>query len=153
MYELTNEIEPGWMGWRRVKDDANIIGYKASSTPGTVAGLTEALEIYGTMKLSEVIAPAIEVAEQGFTVGWWNASPIFQRIKAFQHFDEWRRIFLNDGQFPYQPYNYNLPKPEVLVQKDLAKSLRSIAEKGRDAFYHGWIADAIVNEMAQKMAD
>jgi len=149
MYELTDEIELGWMGWRRVKDDANIIGHKASTTPGTVAGLTEALERYGTMKLSEVIAPAIEVAEEGFPVGWWNSGPIFQRMKAFWHFKEWRRIFLQDGQFPYQPYNYSLPKPEVLVQKDLAKSLRSIAERGREAFYNGWIADAITKEMSE----
>jgi gamma-glutamyltranspeptidase/glutathione hydrolase len=49
MYELSEETEPGWMGWRRVKGDANVIGHKACVTPGTVAGLSEALERYGTM--------------------------------------------------------------------------------------------------------
>ncbi|KYH37077.1 MAG: hypothetical protein AYL28_005530, partial [Candidatus Bathyarchaeota archaeon B23] len=50
MYELLDEMEPGWMGWRRVKDDANVIGHRAVTVPGTVAGLAKALELYGTME-------------------------------------------------------------------------------------------------------
>jgi gamma-glutamyltranspeptidase/glutathione hydrolase len=147
MYELSEETEPGWMGWRRVKGDANVIGHKACVTPGTVAGLSEALERYGTMKLGDVMAPAIRVAEEGFEVGWGTASSIFQRIRTFWHLREWRRVYLHDGQFPYLPYNMELPKPEVLVQKDLARSLRTVAEGGRDALYMGRIADAIAREM------
>jgi len=147
MYELSKETEPGWMGWRRVKGDANIIGHKACVTPGTVAGLSEALERYGTMKLGDVMAPAIRVAEEGLEVGWGTAGSIFQRMRTFWHLGEWRRVYLHGDQFPYLPYNMELPKPEVLVQKDLARSLRAIAEGGRDAFYMGWIAEAIASEM------
>ncbi len=147
MYELTEETEPGWMGWRSVKGDANVIGHLAVVTPGTVAGLTEALERYGTMKLPEVMAPAISAAENGFPVGWWVGGHIFQRMKLFWRFPEWRRIFLHEGQLPYIPWTYDIPKPEVLVQADLARSLKAISEGGRDAFYRGWIADAIADEM------
>jgi len=148
MYELSETREPGWMGWRAVKGDANVIGHRACVTPGTVAGLTEALRRYGSMRLSEVMAPAISVAEEGFPVGWWTAGYIFQRMKTFWHLPEWRKTFLHDSQFPYTPFTYDLPKPEVLIQRDLARSLRAIAEGGRDAFYKGWIAEAIAEEMA-----
>ena len=148
MYELSDSKEPGWMGWRAVKRDANVIGHKACVTPGTVAGLTEALDRYGTMKLMDVMAPAISVAEEGFPVGWWTAGYIFQRMKTFAHLPEWGKKFLHDSKYPYIPFTYDMQKPEMFIQKNLAKSLKAIAEGGRDAFYKGWIADAIADEMA-----
>ncbi len=147
MYKLSETTEPGWMGWRSVIGDANVIGHRACVTPGTVAGLTEALDRHGTMSLPEVMAPAICIAEEGFPVGWWTAGYIFQRIKTFWHLSEWRRTFLHDSQFPYIPFTYDIPKPEMLIQKDLAKSLKAIAKGGRDAFYKGWIANEIAGEM------
>jgi gamma-glutamyltranspeptidase/glutathione hydrolase len=147
MFELTEEREPGWMGWRRVVGDENITGHKAAVTPGTVAGLTKALELYGTLSLDEVMKPAISVAENGYEVGWGTAATIFTRMKAFSNMSEWRKIFLHDEAYPYLPYNMEMPKPEVLVQKDLAKSLKAISENGPDAFYRGWIAEAIAKEM------
>jgi len=150
MYELDpGEERPGW-GWVTVKEDANIVGHKACTTPGTVAGLAAALERYGTMSLNEVMEPAIKIAEEGFIVGWWTASSIFQRMRLFWRFPEWRRIFLHDGQFPYLPHRIG-PRPpkERLVNRDLARSLKAIAEEGLDAFYSGWIAKAIVEEMEQ----
>ena len=150
MYELSENTEPGWMGWRGVKGDANVIGHKACVTPGTVAGLIEALELYGTMKLPEVMGPALSVAEEGFPVGWWTAGYIFQRMKTFTHLPEWGKTFLHEGKYPYIPYTHDILKPEILVQKPLAKCLKAIAETGRDAFYKGWIADAIAEEMSAK---
>jgi gamma-glutamyltranspeptidase/glutathione hydrolase len=147
LYELTEDTEPGWMGWRNVKGDANVVGHKACTTPGTVAGLTEALELYGTLSLEEVVEPAVKVAEEGFNVGWGTASTIFQRMRLFSQFLEWRRIYLHDERWPYNPYSYTMVKPQKLVNKDLGKSLRSIAEEGPDAFYRGWIAEAIAEEM------
>lgn len=148
MYELDPEGErPGW-GWVAVKDDANIVGHRACTTPGTVAGLAAALEGYGTMSLDEVMRPAIRTAEEGFIVGWWTAASIFQRMRLFWQFPEWRRIYLHDGQFPYLPYGRGARAPrERLVNRDLARSLRSIAEEGPNAFYRGWIAKSIAEEM------
>ncbi len=150
MYELLDEVEPGWMGWRRVKNDANMNGYKASTTPGTVAGLTKALELYGTMELKEVMAPAIKIAQEGFVVGWWTVSHIVTTMQTFSKFPEWRKIFLKDGKYPPRPYSHALRRnPDLLVNKDLAKSLRLIAEKGPDVFYNGEIAEAISKDMAE----
>ncbi|NIR17372.1 gamma-glutamyltransferase, partial [Candidatus Bathyarchaeota archaeon] len=120
--------------------------HKACTTPGTVAGLSEALEKYGTMSLKQVMEPAIKVAQEGFVVGWWDASLFFRAMEKCWQFDEWRRIFLIDGRIPYRPYEYATTS-DLLVQKDLAKSLESIAEEGPEVFYKGWIAEAIVEEV------
>ncbi|TRO53177.1 gamma-glutamyltransferase, partial [Candidatus Bathyarchaeota archaeon] len=141
--------EPGWMGWNKVKDDANVNGYKACVVPGTVAGLTMALEKYGTMKLRDVIEPAAKVAEEGFTVGWWTADHIFRRMEAFWKYEEWRRIYLRDGRFPYLPYTDELATPHVLRNPELAKCLRDIMDGGPDVFYRGWIAKTIAADMAK----
>jgi gamma-glutamyltranspeptidase/glutathione hydrolase len=148
MYELLDEIEPGWMGWRRVKGDANVIGHKAVTVPGTVAGLAKALELYGTMELGEVLEPAIRIAEEGFIIGWWTFSHIVRTMETFSRFPEWRRLFLKEERFPPRPYYYNpRVEPERLINRNLARSLRLIAEGGPDAFYKGEIAEAIVREM------
>ena len=147
MYELTEDTEPGWMGWRKVKGNANVYGYKASTTPGTVAGLTEALKRYGTMSLKEVMEPAITVAREGFVPGRGITTSIANRIRLFSVFQEWRRIYLIDGQYPYRPSSVIAKNPSKLIQSDLAKSLASIAEEGPDVFYRGWIAEAIAEEM------
>ena len=147
MYELTEDTEPGWMGWRKVKGNANVYGYKASTTPGTVAGLTEALKRYGTMSLKEVMEPAITVAREGFVPGRGITTSIANRIRLFSVFQEWRRIYLIDGQYPYRPSSVITKNPSKLIQSDLAKSLASIAEEGPDVFYRGWIAEAIAEEM------
>ncbi len=147
MFELEEGAEPGWMGWRKAKGDANVVGHKACTTPGTVAGLTKALEMYGTLLLGDVLAPAINVAEEGFVVGWGTASAIFQGMRLFSRFPGWRRIYLHDDRWPYKPYSTALANPERLVNKDLAKSLSAIAKDGPEAFYEGWIAEKIAEEM------
>ncbi|WP_432240843.1 gamma-glutamyltransferase [Herbaspirillum robiniae] len=111
----------------------------AVGVPGTVAGLTHALSKYGTMKLSQVIQPAIELAEKGYPV-----SPSLALILAAEreHLGQWdssKAIFFKDGR--------PLQAGEMLVQKDLAKSMRLIAKQGAKAFYDGAIAKKIVAEM------
>ncbi len=149
MFELEGDAEPGWMGWSHVRGDANVVGHKASSTPGTVAGLAKALELYGTLSLGETLAPAISVAEEGFVVGWGTASAIFQGMRLFSKFPGWRHLYLHDERWPYKPYSTALANPELLINKDLAESLHAIANDGPEAFYEGWIAEKIVEEMEQ----
>jgi len=147
MFQLEEDAEPGWMGWRKAKGDANVVGHKACTTPGTVAGLAKALEMYGTLSLEETLAPAIKVADEGFGVGGGTASLIFQLMRLFSRNPEWRRIYLHDERWPYKPYTRGLANPERLVNKELAKSLRAIAKDGPEVFYEGWIAEKIAEEM------
>lgn len=111
----------------------------AVGVPGTVAGLTHALQKYGTMKLSDVIAPAVKLAEKGYEV-----SPSLALILAAErdHLGQWdssKAIFFKDGR--------PLQAGEKLVQKDLAKSLKLIGKKGPSVFYEGEIGKKIVAEM------
>src|ERR1700736_1343071 len=78
-------------------DDGSVIGYRSVAVPGTVAGLVLALKTYGTLKLSDVMAPAIRVAEQGFLVSEKLAREIEQERPGLQRFPMSRHIFLRDG--------------------------------------------------------
>lgn len=112
----------------------------AVGTPGSVAGLALAAERYGTLPLAELIAPAIELAEQGFAV----TPDLATSLAALRHrMEPWpasRAIFFDDAGEP-------LGVGATLLQADLAWSLRQIAENGPDAFYDGPIAERIVAEM------
>jgi len=121
--------------------EKSVRGYLASGVPGTVAGLSCALEKYGTMPLSTLIEPAIDLAENGFQISRAFARLLRNRESLFKRFPEAGSIFLKENGF-YEP-------GDVLLQKDLARTLRIIAEEGPDAFYRGEIADLIVKEMAE----
>lgn len=111
----------------------------AVGVPGTVAGLDLALRKYGTMSLKELIAPSIKLAEQGFDVTPYLAQLLEASRNQLGKWPSSRAIFFN-GDRP-------LRAGEKLVQKDLAQSLRLIAEQGPKAFYQGAIAQKIVAEM------
>src|SRR5258708_22985 len=82
----------------KLDGEASVIGYKSVAVPGTVAGLELALKTYGTMKLAEVMGPAIRLAENGFAVSE-KLEREFQREKTdLGRFPGGRRIFLNDGE-------------------------------------------------------
>ena len=110
--------------------------YLAVGVPGTVMGLDTALAKYGTMKLAQVIAPAIRLARDGFVLLPGDAAILDRRAAEFARQPNVAAIFLNHGK----PYAAG----ERLVQPQLARTLRSIARHGTDAFYRGPIARAIV---------
>ena len=114
-------------------------GHAAVAVPGTVAGLATALEKYGTMKLRDVLAPAIRLAEGGFTV-----SPVLNAAIT----DNFEEIVKNEPLAKIVcPAGLPLDAGSTLRNPDLAATLRRIAAGGPDVFYRGEIADAIVKEM------
>ncbi|HKS80016.1 MAG TPA: gamma-glutamyltransferase [Candidatus Acidoferrales bacterium] len=119
--------------------DASITGYRAVGVPGTVAGLALALHEYGSMQLSQVMAPAIHLAEVGFPVDARLGATLRASSRTLEQFPESKRIFLKDGA-PYQ-------QGEILKQPELAATLRLIAAKGAREFYHGKIAHELAAEM------
>ena len=124
----------------KVVEGRSLYTHLAVGVPGTVAGMEHALRRWGTMRPRDVIAPAIRLAEQGFTV-----SPTLAKVLEVEkdNLGKWpatRAIFFR-GERP-------LKAGERLVQKDLAGSLRLIAVQGARAFYEGPIAEKIVAEMA-----
>lgn len=116
-------------------------GYRSVGIPGTVAGLELALRNYGTMKLAEVVAPAIRLAEQGFPVSEKLAQSLRAARPRLQRFSASRRIFLKDGEL-FAP-------GDVLRQPELAATLRRIARGGTVEFYRGRTAGELADEVAR----
>ncbi len=139
------EVAPAAATWDMYLDaDGKLIpqsstrGWRAAAVPGSVAGLALALEKYGSLSLEEVIAPAIRLAEDGFPVSQRLADSLSANASALSRDPESRRLFLRNGRF-YQP-------GERLVQKDLARTLKKIAKKGAQEFYHGSLAGRLAAE-------
>lgn len=123
-----------------VVKDRSRFTHKAAGVPGTVAGLALALEKYGTISLEQALAPAIKLADEGFVIPPRFAQGIESQAERLKQFESSRKVFFKpDGSF-YQP-------GERFVQKDLAATLKRIAEQGVKGFYEGETADLIVAEM------
>jgi gamma-glutamyltranspeptidase / glutathione hydrolase len=123
---------------QRVKG-LSVIGYKSVAVPGTVAGLALVLKTYGKLKLADVMAPAIRLAEDGFPVSEKLARQMAEQRPVLQQFAESRRIFLNDGKM------YNVG--DTFKQPELAATLKRIAKNGPAEFYRGETAQRIAADM------
>lgn len=117
------------------------LGYRAVAVPGTVAGMELALRTYGTMKLADVLKPAIRLAEHGFAVSSKLAASLQAARPRLQRFSESRRIFLKDG-LQHQP-------GDIFRQPELAATLRGVARRGAAEFYGGQTAHAVSDEIAR----
>ena len=131
MYRLTPE--------GKVVDDEITVGHKAVAVPGTLAGLTLALSKYGTMSLNEVMAPAIQLAEEGYPVSKTLNGLMKENYDKISKFPAAAQIYLKDGL----PYEIG----DKIYLKELAKTYRLIADKGPDVLYKGEITEAIEKEM------
>ncbi|MGH6921740.1 MAG: gamma-glutamyltransferase family protein, partial [Geminicoccaceae bacterium] len=114
----------------------------AVGVPGTVAGMVLALAQFGTISLAEALAPAIALAEQGITVTPDLAQSLESSADELQKWPSSTKIFYKAGGELYQP-------GEILVQADLAESLKLLAADGPAAFYGGPIGEKIVAEVAR----
>jgi gamma-glutamyltranspeptidase/glutathione hydrolase len=112
----------------------------SAGVPGSVMGLATALEKYGTMRLDAVMAPAIRLAEKGFPVTGALADALGEYSPRFARDPSSLAYFTKNGA-PYR-------KGDILIQNDLARTLKTIAKNGAKGFYEGPVADRIVAEMA-----
>src|SRR5580698_6841128 len=124
---------------RTLDKELSVIGYKSVAVPGTVAGLELALKTYGKLKLADVLAPAIHLAEDGFPVSEKLARQLDGERPVLQQFTVSRRIFLNDGKMFHAG--------DTFKQPELAATLKRIARNGAAEFYRGETAKMIVDDM------
>lgn len=129
-----------------LKEDGSIdrsstaAGYLAPGVPGTVRGLELAHKKFGKLAWKDVVMPAVDLAEQGFVL-----SPALARTLNA----EAKRM----AAFPASMAAYGKPGGgewtggDRLILTDLGRTLRAIATDGPDAFYKGWIADRIAEDM------
>src|SRR6266851_612274 len=125
----------------KLDEEASVIGYRSVAVPGTVAGLGLALKTYGTLKLADVMAPAIRLAENGFPVSEKLAREFAEEKPGLERFPLSRKIFLGDGQM--------LKPGATLRQSELATTLKRIAKNGAAEFYRGETARMLVADIAK----
>ena len=114
-------------------------GMTSITVPGAVDGWTTLRDKYGTMKLADLLAPAIGYAENGFPVMEKAAEDWNAEVQKLKRTPAAASNYLIDGR---------APRPgEIFRQPNLARTLRTIADGGRDAFYKGPIAKSIVDYM------
>ena len=112
-------------------------GALSVEVPGAVGGALLALERYGSKPVAEVMAPAIQIAEQGFPVSDNLARQLRSGRDKLSKFPSTREIWFRDGE--------PVEAGDVLVNTDLAATLRTLAAEGRDAFYRGSLAKTTVD--------
>lgn len=117
-------------------------GYLAPGVPGTVRGLALAHKRFGRLPWKDVVMPGVQLADEGFVVSAGLARGLNSQLAGAM------------GKFPASVEAYGKPGGgtwaggDRLILKDLAKTLRAIATEGPDAFYKGWIADRIADDLA-----
>ncbi len=125
----------------RIDRNLTNAGYLAPGVPGSVRGLAMAHGKFGRLPWKDVVMPGVLLAENGFQVSAALARGLNREVKGPM------------AKFPASVAAFGKPgggewrEGDRLVQADLAKSLRAIATDGADAFYKGWIADAIAADM------
>ncbi|MEO0802039.1 MAG: gamma-glutamyltransferase [Cyanobacteria bacterium J06642_2] len=107
----------------------------AVGVPGTVMTWQTALNRYGTLSLAEALAPAIALAESGFEVDETFVRQIELNRSRFEAFSSTRSLYLPNGEAPKVGTTFKNP--------DLARTYRTLAERGPNVFYRGEIAAAI----------
>jgi len=115
--------------------DLSRVGYKAIGVPGSVKGLVYAEKHFGKLGLARVMAPAIRLASEGYTLGYGEAT-LMDTDTRLEEFPDTRRVFQNDGKGWHEG--------DVFRQPELARTLERI-ERDPDTFYSG--------AMARQLAD
>ncbi|MGF6182573.1 gamma-glutamyltranspeptidase/glutathione hydrolase [Massilia sp. UYP32] len=140
------ETAPGAVGPRLFQQDGKPLDFEtavasgaAVGVPGTVRGWHEALERYGSMRFSQVLAPAIAVADGGFRINANFSKLVEQNDKKFRQFAPTSELYLHKGKA--------LPAGTLLRNPGMARAYREIAQGGVKAFYEGPIARAIVDSV------
>lgn len=121
----------------KVDDEASKTGALASGVPGYLKACEVAQRKHGKLKLADVLLPAAEIAEKGFAIDAVYARKLAATAAKLGKFPASAAIFFKDGK--------PLEKGDMLIQADLAKTYRSVAESGVEWFYGG--------EFAQKAAE
>ena len=123
----------------RVNRRLTMSGMLSSGVPGSVAGLLALLQRYGSISRQQALAPAIRLAEEGFELNEDLARQFGQQLRGMRDYPASVAIFSNNGD--------RYRAGDLWVQRELAATLKLIAQFGSDGFYQGTTADLLIAEM------
>jgi len=128
----------------RATEDELAGGPKSCATPGNLGGWLAALDRFGSMPRPRVLAPAIELAENGVPLTWMNARFFEQASATLARSAEAQRLYLGDSLVD------GGPRPgKIISYKELAGTFRQVAEGGAEVFYRGPVARAIARAVTE----
>ena len=116
------------------------VGYKASATPGTVAGLAMAHQMFGKLPWKTVLEPARRLAAKGYPASQRMDIILPLQVPVMKGYPETAKVFLHGGETP-------LKQGETVLQPDLARTLARLQAKGAREFYEGETARLIDADM------
>lgn len=119
--------------------DKSLYGHLAAGVPGSVDGMVEAHRKYGKLTWAQVLQPAVDLAHNGFKITKRQAGELNGLHQKLMMFNPKGTAFVN--------LESTWKENDLLVQNELANTLKLIQEKGRAGFYEGAVADSIVAEM------
>lgn len=118
----------------------SLYGVLASGTPGTVAGMAKAHQLHGSMPWSELVQPAVDLANKGFVVH----PKLARNVASYLERIDTRKLDVN-----FAKYFGTVAAGEIFIQRELGATLERIRDHGAAGFYSGKTADLIVQYMQQ----
>ena len=144
-FPLTGSQGAEMFGWPQVKDDANIHGPKSIAVPGAVAGYGLAAATFGRKPWSDLVDPAIELAERGHRVTWWTTLQVAAEAGLLARYPASKGVWLPGG-FP--PSMLPETATSFLSMQGFAQSLRVLADEGPRSLYEGTLARSVAADVS-----
>ncbi|NWF85472.1 MAG: gamma-glutamyltransferase [Bryobacteraceae bacterium] len=119
------------------------VGYRSVAVPGTPAGMGLAHSKFGRLKWAEVLEPARRIAREGFPASQRMELILKLQVPVMKDFPETAKIFLHGSDQP-------LKQGELVVQRDLADTIRRLQKNGWKEFYQGETARRIAADMKER---
>ena len=143
-YPMTGGYTSDLFTWPTVLDDRNVHGPMSIAIPGHVDGMGTALKQFGGLSFSEVMQPAIRLADEGIAVDWYLTLKAATMARELARYPTTRDIWLPDGFPPVTAAGAPLQR---LKLTGLAATMRRLADAGPRDFYEGDIASGIIRDL------
>ena len=124
-----------------VIDSLSTYGIFSIGVPGTISGIFDAHEKFGSLSIEELFNPAIELAENGFPINERQANLLNQYKKDFIQFNPKNNYFIKENDWK---------NGDTLIQKDLAETLKIIRDQKRKSFYNGVLTEKIIQSLGEE---
>ncbi len=155
LFEIDTEAaSSNVLGLAPVRNNANVTGPLASGVPRTLYALLETHARWGRLSRRQVLAPAIRAAEEGFGADGWFVLNALQDVDLLAKDPGCAQTFLDEKGLPIgsksaSAYGRSVDSPPLVKQPLLARTLRTLADRGREDLIAGNLAEELVQTFAE----